>query len=144
MSLSLPKKKFVCAGILAFYNDKVLFLYDKKYRHCALPQGKVKSGERSRETALRELAEETGYCDAQVIRKIKQYQYHYQLDGQIIYKQIRVFLVKLLSLKKKAKELEEHEFYTNKFFSFNEVEEKAKYEVDKQMVRMVKKYLKKR
>lgn len=137
------KVKEICASMVLIYDDKVLLLYDKGWDHYVLPQGHVEEGETLRQAAVRETKEETGYNDLEVIKKIKQYQYHYPKDDKIIYKRIHVYLVRMLSLSSQDKQFEEHENYINCFFGFDEAAKKARWPQDKEVIVAIREYIKK-
>jgi len=136
------KVKEICAAVVLIYNNKVLLLYDKNWDHYVLPQGHRKARESLHQTATRETKEETGYNDLKLIKKIKQYQYHYSKGNKIIYKKIHVYLVKILSLTNQKKQLDEHENYANCFLGFNEAIKRAHWSQDKELIAISRNYLK--
>lgn len=138
----LEKEKVVCSSIVAFHKNKVLLLYDHEYKHFVLPQGHQEPNEKLSETALREMTEETGFNNIKVIKKIKKYQYHYLAKNKIIYKTIHVFLIEIFGLSKIKKALEGHENYSNKFFSFKEAINKARWHQDKEVIKNALQYIK--
>jgi 8-oxo-dGTP pyrophosphatase MutT (NUDIX family) len=137
------KVKDTCASVVLVHDNKVLLLYDKNWNHYVLPQGHKEEGETLRQTAIRETKEETGYNDLELIRKIKQYQYHYPKDDKIIYKSIHVYLISILSLSREDRKFEKHENYTNHFFEFNEAIARARWPQDKEVIVISRKYIKK-
>lgn len=137
------KVKEICAAVVLIHNNKVLLLHDKNWNHYVLPQGHRETGESLCQTALREAKEETGYSDLELIKKIKQYQYHYPKGDKVIYKNIHVYLVKILSLASQEKQLDKHENYINCFFGFNEAIKRARWPQDKELIAISRDYLKK-
>lgn len=78
LKLPLLDKSFeVCSSIVPFYGDEVLLLYDKNCKHYVLPQGHREEGESLRQTAAREMVEETGFSEVTILGKLTRYQYHY-------------------------------------------------------------------
>ena len=138
----LKKEKVVCSSMVAFYKNKVLLLYDHKYKHFVLPQGHKEVNEKLIETAIREMIEETGFKNLNVIKKIRKYQYHYPFKNKIIYKQIHVYLIEIISLLKIKKSLEKYENYSNKLFTFHEAIKRAKWQQDKEVIRDSLSYIK--
>jgi 8-oxo-dGTP pyrophosphatase MutT (NUDIX family) len=59
----------------------------------ALPKGLIDAGERAQETALREVAEETG-LDGEPVAKLGDVRYVYTWDGERIFKIVSFFLVR--------------------------------------------------
>lgn len=137
------KIKEICASVVLIHNNKVLLLYDKNWNHYVLPQGHRETGESLRQTVIRETKEETGYNDLKLIKKIKQYQYHYHKSNKIVYKNIHTYLVKILSLSSQKKQLDKHENYANCFFGFNEAMKQANWPQDKELIKISRDYLKK-
>lgn len=130
----LGKEKVECASIVPFYKDKILLMYDHKYKHYILPQGHKEQKESLEETATREMREETGFNKLRVIKKIKKYQYHYPDKRKTIYKTIHVFLVEILSIRQEKKKLEKHENYSNRFFTITGAINKARWTQDKKVI----------
>jgi 8-oxo-dGTP pyrophosphatase MutT (NUDIX family) len=144
---ALPEKdkiKSVCAASLAYYKNKILLLFDHNYNHYVLPQGHKKNNENLPETALREFSEETGYTDLKIIKKIKKYQYHYPKGNHIVYKEIHVFLIEILTKNQISKKLESHEKYSNYFFEINEAIKMAKWKEDRDIIKLSKIFINKK
>jgi 8-oxo-dGTP pyrophosphatase MutT (NUDIX family) len=59
----------------------------------ALPKGRIDAGERAEETALREVAEETG-AHGRSLGKLGDVKYVYTWDGERIFKVVSFFLVR--------------------------------------------------
>lgn len=57
-----------------------------------LPKGKIDKGEKSEQTAVREVFEETG-VRAEIVQKIDAIKYFYVLKGKRIFKQVTFFLM---------------------------------------------------
>lgn len=71
-------------GIVVNPKGQLLFIYrNKKWD---LPKGKMEKGEQPEETALREIAEETGISDLKLTGFIKETYHTYVLDGKPVLK----------------------------------------------------------
>lgn len=101
----------VSAAGVVIYGNKVLVLFDKKYKHFVLPQGHRKIGESLIQTVKREIIEETGYTDMIYLKKLYSYQYHFPCTNKTVFKLIHVYFLRLLTTKKKRQALENHEMY---------------------------------
>lgn len=101
----------VSAAGVVIYGNKVLVLFDKKYKHFVLPQGHRNIGESLIQTVKREIIEETGYTDMMYLKKLYSYQYHFPRANRTVFKLIHVYFFKLLTTKKKRQALEAHEMY---------------------------------
>jgi len=135
------KTKETSVAGLIYFKNKILTLYDLKFKHYVLPQGHIKVGEKLKQTIAREIKEETGFTDFYVGKKIKTYQYHFTQKNKIVYKKIHVYFVKLLSKRREKKSFEKHEMYQNKFFSPNDTEKILKWDQDKDVVKRILPYL---
>ncbi|MBU3918935.1 NUDIX domain-containing protein [Patescibacteria group bacterium] len=140
--IGMLKTKAVCASVVMFYKNKILLLYDHKWKHYVLPQGHKENKEVLKNTALREASEETGFKNLKVVKKLKKYQYHYSENNKIIYKTIHVYLVEILNPSKTKRKLEPHEKYSNNFFKTNEAIKKARWPQDKKVIALSKNYIK--
>lgn len=83
-----------CGGIVIF-RGKILLLYKNyrnKYEGWVLPKGTVEEGEEFHETALREVAEETGVT-ANLIKYIDKSQYSFQAQSETVLKKVHWYLM---------------------------------------------------
>jgi 8-oxo-dGTP pyrophosphatase MutT (NUDIX family)/thymidylate kinase len=139
---ALPDKNKIyseCVSAVITANDKILLLYDKNYNHFVLPQGHIESGESKKNALLREIAEETGFVEVKIVKKVKTYQYNYINGFDIVYKKIHVYLVELMGRKKIKKKLERHEKYANHFFELRDAIKYARWLQDKQIIKKIQK-----
>jgi len=127
--------KHYCASAIMFYDDKFLLLYSSKHRHFSLPQGHRNEGEDLASTILREIKEETGFYDFEIIMPIDTYGFRFYNKNQITNKIITCFLVKINSLKKNKKGFEAHESYTNHFFTAHNAIKKLNWSEDKEAMK---------
>lgn len=138
----LRKSKEICAAAVLYYKNKFLLIYDHNYKHYVLPQGHQEKGENLKETILREIYEETGYNNLRVRKKLFKYQYHFKKNNKIIYKEIHLFLIKIVSLSRGNKNLNENEKYSNHFFTIKEAIKKVRWPQDKKAIIQAKSYIK--
>lgn len=83
-----------CGGVVIF-RGKILLLYKcikNKYDGWVLPKGTVEEGEEYKETALREVKEETG-VDAEIISFIDVSHYSFNVGEEIIEKDVHWYLM---------------------------------------------------
>ena len=74
-----------CGGVVIF-RGKILLLYKNyrnKYEGWVLPKGTVESGEEFKETALREVKEETG-VDASIVKYVGKSQYSFNTSQDVV------------------------------------------------------------
>jgi len=83
-----------CGGVV-FYRGKVLLLYKNqngKYMGWVMPKGTVEDGETHRETALREVKEETG-SNAKIIKYLGKTEYSFKGGLDTINKTVHWYLM---------------------------------------------------
>lgn len=87
--------KAVSCGGVVFHRGKVLLLYKNqngKYMGWVMPKGTIEEGESFKETALREVKEETG-ANAKIIKYIGKTQYNFKGSEDIINKTVHWYLM---------------------------------------------------
>jgi 8-oxo-dGTP pyrophosphatase MutT (NUDIX family) len=93
---SRPLFEWSAGGLVVDDQGRVLLIRTRDLRDRAvwtLPKGALAPGERSREAALREVQEETGYrCE--VVRELEPVTYWFQRDGRRVRKTVRWFLMR--------------------------------------------------
>jgi len=90
-------KREKSAGAIVFGKDKepkyLLLHYEAK--HWDFPKGNVEKNETDTETVTREIAEETGITDVEIIQGFKEkIQYYYKLKNELINKEVIFYLAK--------------------------------------------------
>lgn len=83
-----------CGGVVIF-RGKILLLfkrYKNRYEGWVLPKGTVEEGEEYKETALREVKEETG-SKASIIRYVGKSQYTFNTPHDVVVKDVHWYLM---------------------------------------------------
>ena len=83
-----------CGGVVIF-RGKVLLLYKNlknKYEGWVLPKGTVEEGEEHKETALREVKEESG-VDATIVKYIDKSAYTFNVPDDVVNKEVHWYLM---------------------------------------------------
>lgn len=83
-----------CGGVVIF-RGKVLLLYKNlknKYEGWVLPKGTVEEGEEHKETALREVKEESG-VDATIVKYIDKSTYTFNVPDEVVNKEVHWYLM---------------------------------------------------
>lgn len=83
-----------CGGVVIF-RGKILLLYKNfrnKYEGWVLPKGTVEPGEEYKETALREVKEESG-VDAEIIKYIGKSSYTFNVPNDVVEKDVHWYLM---------------------------------------------------
>ncbi len=124
-------------GAVVFKENKYLLL---KYGmgHWGLVKGNVEKGESKEETIIRELYEETGIKDAEIIEGFNEaIDYYYTFKGERIHKFVNYLLIK--SNEKKIKLSYEHDDY--KWLSFDEAIEQVDFKNIKKVLKKAHQFI---
>ena len=78
---------------------RVLLIKDS-YGRWTWPKGNIEKNESSKDAAIREINEEVGLDDIEVIDKLETIEYFYHLKGELIFKKVYLFLVRAKSAQK--------------------------------------------
>lgn len=139
--MAIKKEKFVSAGSILFYQDKIVLLFHYKRREYVFSQGHQEKGETLRQTALREAQEETGFQNLRYVRRLGQHQYNFVQDNIKYYKTVHIYLVELLDKVKKSNTQMPNEKFSNKFFSYSEAMKRLKWEADRKLLRKARRFI---
>ena len=88
-----------CGGVVIF-RGKILVLYKNyknKYEGWVLPKGTVEAGEEYKETALREVKEETG-VSASIIKYIGKSQYSFNTPQDMVEKDVLIYSLVIIPI----------------------------------------------
>ena len=122
-----------CGGVVIF-RGKILVLYKNiknKYEGWVLPKGTVEEGEEHKETALREVREESG-VNASVIKYIGSSQYSFAAGEDVIDKHVHWYLMMADSYYSKPQR--EEYFMDSGFYKFHEAYHLLKFPNEKQIL----------
>lgn len=96
----------------------------------SLPKGTPNNGESTEETALREVAEETG-LEVKILRTVGPIEYFFTQDGQRIHKTVHYFLMKPTG---GSLDQHDHEFDEVAWMSIDEARRLMSFETERQIV----------
>lgn len=108
-----------CGGVVIF-RGKILLLYKNfkhKYEGWVLPKGTVEEGESYKETALREVREETGAI-CQVVKYIDKSHYNFEVPEGIVSKDVHWYLMQSESFYSKPQK--EEFFQDSGYYKYHE------------------------
>ncbi len=122
-----------CGGVVIF-RGKVLLLYKNyknKYEGWVLPKGTVEEGEEYKETALREVREETG-VKAQIIKYVGKSNYTFNTATDTVNKDVHWYLMMADSYYSKPQR--EEFFMDSGYYKFHEAYHLLKFPNEKQIL----------
>ena len=122
-----------CGGVVIF-RGKILVLYKNirnKYEGWVLPKGTVETGEEYKETALREVREESG-VSASVIKYIGKSQYTFSAPEDIVEKDVHWYLMMADSYYSKPQR--EEYFQDSGYYKYIEAYHLLKFSNEKQIL----------
>ena len=122
-----------CGGVVIF-RGKVLLLYKNyrnKYEGWVLPKGTVEEGEEYKETALREVKEETG-VSAQIIKYVDKSNYTFNTAYDVVNKDVHWYLMMADSYYSKPQR--EEYFMDSGYYKYHEAYHLLKFPNEKQIL----------
>jgi len=122
-----------CGGVVIF-RGKILLLYKNingKYEGWVLPKGTVEPGEEYKETALREVKEETG-ANATIMKFVGTSDYTFQVPDDIVNKQVHWYL--MMGESYYSKPQKEEFFADSGFYKYHEAYHLLKFNNEKQVL----------
>jgi 8-oxo-dGTP pyrophosphatase MutT (NUDIX family) len=140
----MAEREFSSGGIvMKLRNSKIRVLLIKDpYGRWTWPKGKIDKGESSFGAAKREVREETGLKNIQIINRVGQTNYFYKRKEKLIYKTVYLYLFKFVG--KEALSIQKAEIDDGRWFSKEEALSKVGYkgakELLKKAIRTFKKY----
>ncbi|MEJ2277583.1 MAG: NUDIX domain-containing protein [Candidatus Lokiarchaeota archaeon] len=121
------------------FNENKFLLLKYGLGHWGFVKGHKEKGETNKETILRELKEETGISNAEIIDNFrKNYEYYFRFRGDLIHKVVDCYLIH--SETQNVKLSFEHVGY--KWLSIDDAIKQATYDNAKKILKKTKKFLK--
>ena len=124
-----------CGGVV-IYRGKILTLYKSyknKYDGWVLPKGTVEAGEEYKETALREVAEESG-VHASIIKYVGKSQYSFSVPDDVVEKEVHWYLMMANSYYSKPQR--EEYFVDSGYYKFHEAYHLLKFSNERQILEL--------
>ena len=122
-----------CGGVVIF-RGKVLLLYKNyknKYEGWVLPKGTVEEGEEYKETALREVKEESG-VSAHIIKYVNKSNYTFNTAYDVVNKDVHCYLMMADSYYSKPQR--EEYFMDSGYYKYHEAYHLLKFPNEKQIL----------
>lgn len=139
----MAEREFSSGGIIMKWENEALktLLIRDSYGRWTWPKGKINKGEDSKDAAVREIGEEVGLKNIELIDKIGETQYFYRLKGKLIFKTVYLYLFEF----KGSEELKvlHEEIQDAAWFMTQEALQKVEYKGAKDLLRQgIQKFLK--
>ena len=93
----------------------------------SVPKGHVESGETLEQTALREIAEETGLQALELMDKLDKVHFFYRFEGRLIFMTTFIFLVESTDLDEVVKVEESEGIVSARWFAADKAEQGLEY-----------------
>ena len=122
-----------CGGVVIF-RGKILLLYKSyknKYEGWVLPKGTVEAGEEFKDTAAREVLEETG-VDASIIKYVGKSQYTFNVPEDMVSKDVHWYLMMADSYYSRPQR--EEYFVDSGYYKFHEIYHLLRFSNEKHIV----------
>ncbi|MBD3215278.1 MAG: NUDIX domain-containing protein [Candidatus Lokiarchaeota archaeon] len=120
------------------YNKDEYLLLKYEMGHWGLVKGNVENDENEKQTIIRELEEETGINDAQIIEGFREnYEYYYKFKGNLIHKTVNCLLIE--SNEKDVKLSYEHTDY--EWLPYDRALERLSHENTQQILARAKNFI---
>ncbi len=91
----MAKSRYSAAGGVIIDAGRLLLLDRPSRGEVRLPKGHIEPGEDAEETALREVAEESGYCDLTVVADLGSHTIEFEYEGAAVVRHEHYFLLAL-------------------------------------------------
>jgi 8-oxo-dGTP diphosphatase len=132
-------REFSAGGVVFKKQDeKILWMVVQHsgYLGWIFPKGHIEKGEKSEETAVREVKEETG-IDAKIIEKAGEFSYFYTKEGEKVFKNAKFFLMKYLGGNEK-----DHDSETSaiEWLSYEEALERLSFKDEKKILEKAREF----
>ncbi len=132
--------RYTAAGGVVIAGERVLVLLRPSRGEVRLPKGKVEPGETAETTALREVTEETGFADIEIVQDLGEQTTEYdQVDASgspiHVIRDERYYLMRLTSPSRVERPAEDEEEFTVDLRAADDALESLTYDAEKEWLR---------
>ena len=126
--------RYQAAGGIVVDGERVLILRRPSRDEVRLPKGHVEKGESARDTALREVAEESGYADLETLADLGHQTVEFDFNDVHVIRDERYFLMRPRSLHRAERKPRELQFIP-KWLDWDEALSALSFEAEREWVR---------
>jgi 8-oxo-dGTP pyrophosphatase MutT (NUDIX family) len=126
--------RYQAAGGVVTTGDQVLVLLRPSRDEIRLPKGHLEAGESASETALREVREESGYADLDIVADLGQQTVEFTYQGDRVIRDERYYLMRLHSTQRIERKSKEHQF-TPAWMDWEQAAEELTFAVEREWLR---------
>jgi 8-oxo-dGTP pyrophosphatase MutT (NUDIX family) len=134
----MKKQHYRAAGGVVVDGGKVLLLQRPSRDEIRLPKGHIDPGESPPETACREVTEESGYADLEIIAELGEQRVEFEYKDAHVSRDEFYFLMRLHSPRQIVRDPHEFQF-TPVWVSWEEALETITYEAEREWLRRARK-----
>ena len=142
MSNDLRTQQYASAGGIVMRGDDVLLLHRTNPVETRLPKGHIDPGESRETSALREVREETGYANPQVLHDLGHQDVRFVNDGAAIERDESYFLMTLADNERTPMPPEDAEQFRPAWTPLEEAEEHLTFEAEREWLRRARAWYK--
>ena len=128
---------YSAAGGVVVRENQVLVLHRPSRDEVRLPKGHVEEAESVKHAALREVIEESGYTDVEILRDLGQQIVEFDFRGRHVIRRERYFLMAANSLRQVEREAQESQFVPA-WLGWDDALAKLTFEPEREWVRRAK------
>ena len=128
---------YTAAGGVVVQDNRVLVLRRPSRGEVRLPKGHVKETESAQQAALREVTEESGYADLEILCDLGQQIVEFDFRGKHIVRDERYFLMAATTLRQVAREAQESQFIPD-WLGWDDALSELTFEPEREWVRRAK------
>jgi 8-oxo-dGTP pyrophosphatase MutT (NUDIX family) len=126
--------RYTAAGGVIADGERVLVLHRPSRNEVRLPKGHVEAGESSREAALREAVEESGYTDLEIVADLGRQVVKFAFQGTHVIRDERYWLMRLRSPQQLERQPADLQF-TPDWMSWDQAMAALSFEAEREWVR---------
>lgn len=135
VSNNLCTRQYASAGGIVIRDGDVLLLHRTNPVETRLPKGHIDPGESRKTSALREVREETGYANPQVLHDLGHQDVRFVSDGTAIERDESYFLMTLADNERTPMPPEDAEQFRSAWTPLEEAEQQLTFEAEREWLR---------